>query len=296
MRDLASCLSEHAVQVSDTSCSSYTNIAPCIASASTPSIQISVKCLYRSILSNEKQMMTTVTWSRSASAHGLTLSFHDDPSAAFKISTSSRLFRKSKGRKSLQLRSSSSKIDLFWDLSTARYEPGPEPVDGFYVAVVVDSELGLVLGDKDHELAGKKAGKFALVSRQEHFSGSTVCATKARFCDGGGAHDISIRCGGESQARHPILSVCIDKKPVIRVKKLQWNFRGNQTIFLDGLLVDLLWDVHDWFHNPDAGYAVFMFKTRSGLESRLWLHDDKIMRRDDDRLDFSFMICACKNV
>lgn len=97
--------------------------------------------------------------------------------------------------------------------------------------------------------------------------------------------------------KHPILSVCIDKKMVIRVKKLQWNFRGNQTIFLDGLLVDLMWDVHDWFYNPDSGFAVFMFRTRSGLDSRLWL-EEKLLQNQNyerDRVDFSFMIYACKN-
>jgi hypothetical protein len=38
------------------------------------------------------------------------------------------------------------------------------------------------------------------------------------------------------------------------VKQLQWNFRGNQTIFVDNLLVDLMWDVHDWFFNPTSRF------------------------------------------
>jgi hypothetical protein len=58
-----------------------------------------------------------------------------------------------------------------------------------------------------------------------------------------------------------------------RVKRLQWNFKGNQTIFVDNLLVDLMWDVHDWFFNPASRYAVFMFRTRNGLDSRLWLEE-----------------------
>lgn len=95
-----------------------------------------------------------------------------------------------------------------------------------------------------------------------------------------------------------MLSVSIDKKMVIRVKKLQWNFRGNQTIFLDGLLVDLMWDVHDWFYNnngDDSGNAVFMFRTRSGLDSRLWIMEEN-SKVQDNHLDFSFMIYACKHM
>ncbi|XP_041990567.1 uncharacterized protein LOC121741751 [Salvia splendens] len=241
----------------------------------------------------------TLTWSRTASSHALTISFDDDPSATFKITSNSRLFRKSKGSKSLHLRSSS-KIDLFWDLSTARYHPGPEPHDGFYLAVVVDSALGLLLGDKaaPHQFGTSANNKLALVSRQEHLSGSAVYSTKARFSEGGGAHDVWIRCGGGEMEQNPILWVCVDKKTVMKVRKVQWNFRGNQTIFVDGMLVDLLWDVHDWFYNnnPDSGCAVFMFKARStGLDSTtFWMHHHNNSHHRH-HLDFSFMICACKN-
>ncbi|CAI0454141.1 unnamed protein product [Linum tenue] len=66
---------------------------------------------------------------------------------------------------------------------------------------------------------------------------------------------------------------------------MQWNFRGNQTIFVDGLLVDLMWDVHDWFFHPEAttatapAAAVFMFRTRSGLDSRLW-PEEKLAQKE----------------
>nr|TKR84821.1 hypothetical protein D5086_0000254020 [Populus alba] len=194
------------------------------------------------------------------------------------------------------------KIEVFWDLSSAKYELGPEPVEGFYVLVMVDSEIGLILGDVGEETLTKKfktsstpIAKATLISRQEHCSGNTLYATRAQFCDTGIQHDIVIRCSGENEGlKHPVLSVCIDKKTVIRVKRLQWNFRGNQTIFLDGLLVDLLWDVHDWFYNPGSGYAVFMFRTRSGMDSRLWL-EEKLVQKDQERVEFSLLIYASKS-
>lgn len=301
MRDFASCFSEYAVQVSDTSCSSYSS-NPCISPGLIPSVQNAVTCLYKTILSNQKHILITLTWCKNSLSQGLSIAFGDDQSTAVKLATNSRIFRKLKGSKTVEFDSSS--IEIFWDLSAARYEAGPEPVDGYYVFVAVDSELGPVLGDMGPEAslrrlkAGARMAKFSLVSRQEHFSGNALYSTKARFCDGGAAHDILIQCGGENEGlKYPVLSVCIDKKTVIRVKRLQWNFRGNQTIFLDGLLVDLMWDVHDWFYSPGSGpgYAVFMFRTRSGMDSRLWL-EEKLTHKDQDKLEFSFMIYACKNV
>ncbi|XP_057956375.1 uncharacterized protein LOC131149700 [Malania oleifera] len=301
MRDIASCFSEYAINASDPSCSSYSsNINACISQNLIPSVQNSVTSLYNLILSTQKQFSITVTWTKTHLGQGLTINFGDDPSSPiFKLYSNSRLFRKKKGSKSFE--SDNSKIEVFWDLSAAKYNAGPEPVNGFYLIVFIDSELGLVLGDLAGEAAAKKrktgapAAKLSLVSRREHFSGSSFYSTRARFCDAGNAHEILIRCKGEDEGlKHPVLSVCIDKKNVICVKRLQWNFRGNQTIFVDGLLVDLMWDVHDWFFNPAPGYAVFMFRTRSGLDSRLWLEEKKV-QKEQERVEFSLLIYACKS-
>ncbi|KAL3828542.1 hypothetical protein ACJIZ3_017344 [Penstemon smallii] len=301
MRDFASCFNEYAVQVvSDTSCSSYSTNNSCISPNLIPSIQNTVTCLYKTTLTSQKQIIINLTWSKSSLLQGLNITFGDDQSNSFKLNTNSRLFRKLKGSKSLDFHNS--KVEIFWDLYAARYESGPEPVDGYYVFVTIDSELALVLGDMAQEVlklkklkSGSKMAKFALISRQEHFSGNTLYSTKAQFCDSGIAHDIMIRCSGENEGlKYPVLSVCIDKKVVIKVKRLQWNFRGNQTIFLDGLVVDLMWDVHDWFYNLGSGDAVFMFRTRRGMDSRLWL-EEKMVKKDEDKLEFSLMIFACKN-
>ncbi|KAK7324880.1 hypothetical protein VNO77_28784 [Canavalia gladiata] len=302
MSDIISCFSENAVNVSHSSCSSYSSSA-CISPSLAPSTQNSVSSVYNTTLSNQKQLLITVTWCKSHSNQGLTITFGDEnPSAAssFRLNTNSRFFRKKKGSKMLEF--DESKVEVFWDLSNAKYETGPEPVEGFYVAILVDAEIGLILGDMAEEAVTKKFksgtlfAKVSLLSRREHCSGNTVYTTKAQFSDNGTLHDILIRCSGENEGfKSPVLSVCIDKKTVIRVKRLQWNFRGNQTIFVDGLLVDLLWDVHNWFFNPaSSGYAVFMFRTRSGLDSRLWL-EEKMTQKDKDRVEFSLVIYACKS-
>ncbi|KAE9620602.1 hypothetical protein Lal_00019055 [Lupinus albus] len=320
MRDIVSCFSENSVNVSHSSCSSYSKNA-CISPNLAPSTQNSVSNVYKIVLSTLKQILITVTWCKSHSNQGLSINFGDnnhDPSSAsapaspFRLNTNSRFFRKKKGSKLIEL-SDESKVEVLWDLSNAKYDTGAEPVEGFYVVVIVNSEIGLVIGDNTAEEAFFKKfitstthiAKVSLLSRREHCSGNTLYTTKAQFCDTGTFHDVMIRCSvvnegrlinSSSSSSLPVLSVCIDKKTVICVKKLQWNFRGNQTIFVDGLLVDLLWDVHDWFFNTvsSSGYAVFMFRTRSGFDSRLWL-EEKAAHKDKDRVEFSLLIYACKS-
>ncbi|XP_022756645.1 uncharacterized protein LOC111304365 [Durio zibethinus] len=294
---IVSCFSENAVNVSH-SCSSYSSNA-CISPSLVPSVQNAVTVIYKVFLSTGKQLLIKVTWCKNQTGQGLSIKFGDDPSTCFKLNTNLRFFKKKKGSKVIE--TGHSKIEVFWDLSTAKYDAGPEPVDGFYVLVMVDSEIGLILGNMAEEAVTKKlkttatVAKVSVIARQEHCSGNTLYSTKAQFCDTGIVHDILIRCSGEHESqKHPVLSVCIDQKTVISVKRLQWNFRGNQTIFVDGLPVDLMWDVHDWFFNPAPGSAVFMFRTRSGLDSQLWL-EEKLEQKDQDRIEFSLLIYACKS-
>ncbi|XLT40422.1 hypothetical protein HN873_071714, partial [Arachis hypogaea] len=83
MRDIVSCFSENIVNVSNyTSCSSsYASINnPCIINQTTlfslpPSIQKSVFSVYKLVLSTLKQLLFTVTWCRTNSNQGLTISF-----------------------------------------------------------------------------------------------------------------------------------------------------------------------------------------------------------------------------
>ncbi|KAL7084859.1 hypothetical protein ACP275_14G247900 [Erythranthe tilingii] len=306
MRDITSCVSEYAVEVvSDKSCINIIN-----SPDSNPSILNSVTCYYKPVLSTQKQIpMITITWAKNtASSQSLTINFGEEITT-FKLNTNPRLFKKLKGTKSIQLYSPrATKIEISWDLSSARYQTGPEPVSGYYILVTIDSEPGLILGDLTRRQPISKPGtKFSLVSRREQFSGGTAhYTTKTRFGDSGRAHDVSIRCSGEEEKEggvvkknvgNWVLCVCIDKKMVVNVKRLKWNFRGNQTIFLDGLLLDLMWDLHAWFsRNGNGNAGVFMFRTRrSGFDSSLWRLEDKTTsdKGQDCGVDFSLMIYAC---
>ncbi|GMH12166.1 hypothetical protein Nepgr_014007 [Nepenthes gracilis] len=299
MRDMVvTCFSEHALRVSQTTCSSSANES-FISQNLSPSVQNAVICQYKITLSNRKQLLITLTWCRNHLGQGLNINFGNEASTSFKFTTISRLFRKKKGSKLVEF--NDSRVEIFWDLSAATFESGPEPIDGYYLLVIVDSEIALILGNLAQEAASKKVkngtsmAKFSLVSRREHYSGKALYSTRAQFSNTGINHDILIRCVSQNEGqKQPVLSVCIDKRTVMKVKRLEWNFRGNQTIFVDGLLVDLLWDVHDWFFNPSSGYAVFMFRTRTGTDSRLWL-EEKMTQNEKDRVEFSLLIYASKN-
>ncbi|KAK4772399.1 hypothetical protein SAY86_014174 [Trapa natans] len=306
MRDIVSCFSESSVTVSHSACTSYSSNA-CISPVLSPSVRNAVTSLYKTVLSSQKQLLITVKWLRTqADGQWLKIEFGpDEPPPSFKLNTSPRLRCKKKGSKQVESTSSPSlsgrpRIEVFWDLSDARFDTGPEPADNFHVVVLVDSEIGLILGDISEEAAlkrfkpGTQAAKFRLVSRREDCSCSAVYSTRARFGPGGPVHDITIRFAGENERlNHPALVIYVDQRAAMQAQRLVWNFRGNQMIFIDGLLVDLMWDLHDWlFRPPGSGSAVFMFRKRNGLESRLWLEENlmPVKEETNDRAEFSLMI------
>lgn len=298
MKNIALCYSEHAIKVSDSYCSGPSNQADIPSShAAAPSTQTAVTSIYKVKLSNEKRYLIRLSWCNQA----FSIAISDYPFPTTKLSRNFKTLRRQRGSDSFE--TAGLKAAVSWDLRRARFDnSGPEPVSGFYLAVLVNSELSLMLGDMGQEFEVKKCvsdfrvPEFSLFSRGERFSGDGVFSTRAKFSEAGTSHEIVIKFCGEERTtspwKHPFLSVCVDKKSVIEVKRLQWNFRGNQSIFLDGLLIDLMWDVHDWLFNPSSASAVFLFRTRRGLDSRLWLEDKNF---DQEKVGFSFLIFACKN-
>lgn len=298
MKNIAICYSEHAIKVSDSYCSGPSNHALKPPPHSTASIQTAVTSVYRAKLSNEKQFLIRITWCN----HAFSVAISDHPLSAAKLTGSFKTLRRQRGSENLN--SGNLSAAVFWDLRRARYESGPEPAAGFYVAVTVNSELCLLIGDMERELPAEArecspAPESSLISRGERLSGGGTYAARAKFSEAGASHDVLIKMNGEgedgttSSRRNGVLSVYVDKKKVVEVKRVQWNFRGNQSIFLDGLLIDLMWDVHDWLFNPSSGYGVFLFRTRRGFDARLWLEEDTKFHQQ--KLPFSFLIFASKN-
>lgn len=296
MRDFASCFSEHAIKVADSACSSRssTSTSSIISANDSFSNQASITNLYQTQASTEKDLLIKVTWSRTPLGQILSLGVDDDPYSHNwnpNFITCHKLTKK-KGTKSSV--SGTSVIGLHWDYSIATFNSGPEPTSNFYVVIIVDAKVVLLLGDLSEEYIEKfqevvHVSKSSLVGRREQVFGSEVFTTKARFSEEEKDHDIVIRCN-ESE-----LLVNIDKKRVVFVTKLHWNFRGHQAVYVDNAIVDVMWDLRDWWFSNRKGYAVFMFRKRSAKESQLWF-EEEMLQRDRGVSGFSLLIQAFKRM
>ncbi|KAG6700718.1 hypothetical protein I3842_08G126200 [Carya illinoinensis] len=260
IRDFPSCFGENGVQVADSSSSSTSKAA-----------QNLVTCVYQCCLRG-RSCLITVTWSKNIMGQCLGIGIDDSSNQCLcKVDIKPWFF--SKRRVSKNLEAYSCKIDIFWDLSAAKFGPGPEPLEGFYVAFVVDRQMVLLLGDLRKEAfkktnASPVPSNAVFIAKREHIYGKKVFSTKAQFCDSGHIHDLVVECDTTS-INDPCLMIHVDRKRVMQVKQLRWKFRGNHTIMVDGLAVEVFWDVYNWFFGASIGNAVFMFKTCLSAE-KLW--------------------------
>ncbi|XP_044969743.1 uncharacterized protein LOC123429825 [Hordeum vulgare subsp. vulgare] len=278
MRDLASCLSQSGVQV---------------ARPSSSSAKTMVQCAYQARLRG-KSCRVTVTWSKAAMGQALAVAIHDS-SGRFLCKTEIKpwLFSKRKGSKSMEVDGGT--LDVLWDLSSAKFVGGPEPLEGYYVALIFDLEAVLVLGDMYHKVSSNALPSDAvMIARKEHTYGKKVYCTKARFSDIDQHHNITIECD-TSGTKDPSLEIRVGKKRVLQVKRLAWKFRGNQTFYVDGLPVEVLWDVHDWLFGSSNGCAVFLFQSGRSMQkflSRPSSQDEK--ERQVGRFGFTLILHAWK--
>ncbi|XP_072952431.1 uncharacterized protein [Typha angustifolia] len=286
MRDFPSCFGESGVQVADSSGSS---------SRTTPNL---VTCLYQTQLSG-RSCVITITWSKSLMGQGFSIGVDDSANQSLcKVDIKPWLFSKRKGSKSME--ADNSKVEIFWDLSAAKFGAGPEPLEGFYVAVIFDLEMVLLLGDMTKEAyrktnASPSPSNAVFIAKREHIYGKRIYCAKAQFCDNGQSHDIAIECDTVG-LQDPCLEIRVDKKRVMQVKRLAWKFRGNQTIVVDGLPVEVFWDVHNWLFGSPVGNAVFMFQTSQSAEKLLpWSSSQIIVESQLRSLGFSLILYAWKN-
>ncbi|KAL5561690.1 hypothetical protein UlMin_031437 [Ulmus minor] len=283
MRDFPSCFGENGIQVVD--------------SSSSKNAQNLVTCVYQCKLRG-RFCLITVTWTKSLMGQGLSIGIDNSSNQCLcKFDVKPWLFSKRKGCKNLEV--DSSKIDIFWDLTNAKFGSGPEPLEGFYLVLVFNGEMVLLLGDLKRE-AYKKIdsdpvrSKAIFVAKKEHIFGKKLYFSKTQFCDKGQVHDVVIECDTVG-LNDPSLVIRIDSKTVMQIKRLKWKFRGNYTILVDGLPVEVFWDVHNWLFGNSMGNAVFMFQTSLSAE-KLWSSQSVIDPYSQSQaLGFSLILHAWKN-
>lgn len=266
MKEFPSCFGEIGVQVADNSSSSSTPRAA----------QNAVTCVYHCKLRG-RSCLITVSWTKTLMGQGLSVGIDDLINRCIcKVDIKPWLFSKRKGSKNLEVQSG--KVDIFWDLSCAKFGSGPEPLEGFYLAVVFNKEMVLLLGDLKQEACKKidrNCSAYAahcgatFIAKREHIFGKKFYGAKAQFFDKGQVHDVTIECDTVGLNNDPCLVIRIDSKTVMQVKRLKWKFRGNHTILVDGVPVEVFWDVHNWLFGNAMGNAVFLFQTCIPTE-KLW--------------------------
>ncbi|XP_077222516.1 uncharacterized protein LOC143856243 isoform X1 [Tasmannia lanceolata] len=223
--------------------------------------------------------LVALTWSQNIIGHSLNIQFNFDHSIpSFHLYLNPWLFWKKQGSKIFHVQNTNTQIEFYWDLTRAKFLSGPEPDSGFYIAVVVDGQMTILLGDSHDKAYAKTRAKMGLknsvlVLRREHVFGNKCYTTKVRF--GGENHDISIDCRS-SGGDEPKLSFSVDRKRVLQVKRLRWKFRGNEKIEVDGVPIQVSWDVYNWlFDDAIDGHAVFMFR-----------FDEKVLEEEKSDCDF----------
>uniref|UniRef100_A0ACD5YC71 Uncharacterized protein n=1 Tax=Avena sativa TaxID=4498 RepID=A0ACD5YC71_AVESA len=292
MRDLASCIGDGAVRVACNSPASTLTSSSGGGSGSGSASTLSVTVSYRATLLNSgassPPLLLRLTWSHSPV--GPTLSF--SPSAA----APSVLLRRRRGTRSVSLggvgvcdaetEAEPPLLALFWDLTAARYDSGasPEPLYGYYFVAIAGAEVVLAVGDQAAEFVKTKfegqisKARFLPVARRERVVVADPAAmhtARVRFAEGGPEHEVSVGCATSSGAGGgEELWVSVDGKRAVQARRLRWNFRGNQTVFVDGAPVDVMWDLYGWWFRDPPGCAVVMLRARSALESRLWLEEE----------------------
>ncbi|KAG8054268.1 hypothetical protein GUJ93_ZPchr0001g32668 [Zizania palustris] len=262
---------------------------PTSAAVATRSGQSAVTLVYRAEISGHSRLVT-VTWCRNLLTHGLSVSIEGSAGkgkdkigreygeaaavdgaggkscSACKVEMQPWHFWRKYGAKQFQVDGNA--IDVVWDLRSARFSDEPEPLSDYYVAVVSDEEVVLLLGNLKKEAFRRTGSRpslqdAVLVCKKEHVFSKKRFLTKARFHDKGKLHDISIECSSSNLAggMDVDMVIKIDGCVSVLVRHLQWKFRGNECISINKLIkVQVYWDAHDWLFGTGMRHALFIFK------------------------------------
>ncbi|KAI3506088.1 hypothetical protein L1887_28444 [Cichorium endivia] len=175
-------------------------------------------------------------------------------------------------------------LHIYYDLSRAKFGSGPEPVSGFYIAAIFSGQMALLVGDSTKQAYSKvkstNPDKTQItILRREHVYGIATKKYNTKATFRGKTREITIDCTRIAGGDDSRLCFSVDNKRVLVVKHLNWKFRGNERVEMDGVHIQISWDVYNWLFEEevDDGYALFMFRfEKSGFD---YHEDDKYLAR-----------------
>jgi len=226
--------------------------------------QSTVTCVYQTNIAGYWRNVT-VLWCKNLMNHSFSIrvdSLGGDFHYSCKVDLKPWHFWSKKGYKSFDV--DGNLVEVYWDLRSAKFFGGPEPCSEYYVALVSDEEVVLLLGDYRKKAYKRTKSRPALVDailfyKKENVFAKKSFSTRARF-EERKEHDIVVE-SSTLGPRDPEMWISIDGIVLIHVKNLQWKFRGNQTVTVNKHPVQVFWDVHDWlFSSPGMSRGLFIFK------------------------------------
>lgn len=227
--------------------------------------QSTVTCVYQTHIGGYWRNVT-VLWSKNLMNHSLNISVDSvetDFHHSCKIDLKPWHFWAKKGYKTFDV--DGLQVDAYWDLRSAKFSGSPEPCTDFYVALVCEEEVVLLLGDLKKKAYKRTKSRPALVEavlfyKKEHVFGKKCFSTRAKFDHRKKENEIVVE-SSTSGPRDPEMWISIDGIVMIHIRNLQWKFRGNQTVMVNKQPVQVFWDVHAWlFCSPGSSHGLFIFK------------------------------------
>lgn len=211
----------------------------------------------------------TILWTKGYMNHSLHLTIDalgGEIQYTCKIDVKPWYFWSKKGYKSFFV--DGQPVEIYWDLRAAKFAGSPEPCSDYYVALVAEEEVTLLLGDYKRKAYKRTKAKppvidAVLMTKKENVFAKKSFSTKACFDESGRERDIVVESSSSGQNKDPEMWVSIDGIVMIHVRSLQWKFRGNQTVLVNKQPVQILWDVHDWLFSETGsggGAGLFVFK------------------------------------
>ncbi|KAK2430199.1 hypothetical protein P8452_43642 [Trifolium repens] len=228
--------------------------------------QSTVTCFYQTNVAGFWRNVT-VLWCKNLMNHSLHItvdSVGGDSQFSCKIDVKPWNFWSRKGYKTFEVEGN--QVEVYWDLRCPKFTGSPEPISDYYVALVSDEEVVLLLGDYKKKAYKRTKSRPALVDarllvKKENVFAKKSFTTKAKFDEMRKENEIVIDSLTGSNTNDPEMWISIDGIVLLHVKNLQWKFRGNQTVMVDKQSVQVFWDVHDWlFSGSGAGPGLFIFK------------------------------------
>ncbi|KAL9224940.1 hypothetical protein vseg_000918 [Gypsophila vaccaria] len=228
----------------------------------------SVTCIYQAFIIDVPRKIV-ITWSRSSKSHSLTIAIenlYNEDHQTCQIDFQSWQFWSRKGLKTLQV--DDGRVDIFWDFRNVKFSVNPDPCSHYYVAIVFEREMVLLVGDLKAEALKRTMSRPSQVSpillhKEEILYGKSNFQTQVMLDEGQTEHHVVIE-NPLSRDGEPELRVSIDGRVVVRVMNLNWRFRGNETALVNNVPIQIFWDVHDWLFNcSSSAHGLFIFKPGS---------------------------------